>query len=160
MSYPNHLQEPDTADRSTVPTEAIIDEIEDSEETISINNTAEGSASDYEQTIDTPTEDTEDIQATPDLISMEATPEPCIDWSTEDTDIGEPPVYMLAGIEIDDDDDWQISGQYIPSTRRPHAKPLSQSTVATVVATTATALGLTLVRCTKLPWSRPGPHSA
>lgn len=38
---------------------------------------------------------------------MEVTLERRIDWCTEDTDIGEPPVHMLPGIEVNDDDDWQ-----------------------------------------------------
>ena len=72
-----------------------------------------------------------------------------IDWSTEDTDIGEPPVYILTGIEVDNDDGWQVSGEHILPPCLPHAQLSFQSMVATVVASTATALSLALVRCTK-----------
>ena len=130
--------------------------LEDSEETISISDAAEESTSCPGQVVNEPTEDTGTVQATSDS-TTEVTTEPRIDWCTEDTDIGEPPVYMLAGIEVDDHG-WQISGERILSSCYSHAHSRSQSTVATVVATEATALGLTLVRCPKTPRCRPSQH--
>jgi len=138
----------------------IVDGIQDSEETVSISDTAEDSISDSEEITAIPTEDMEDRQDTPDSTTMEVAPGPCTDWSTEDTDIGEPPTYMLAGIEVDDNDGWQVTGEHILSSSRPDIQPRPQSTVATVVTTTATALGLTLVKCTTTPRSRTSPHSA
>ena len=78
---------------------------------ISIGDTAEEYVSDFEEITAIPPEDFQDA---PDLTTTEVAPEPCIDWSTEDTDIGEPPIYMLAGIGVDDNDGWQISGEHIP----------------------------------------------
>ena len=76
------------------------------------------------------------------------------------TDIGAPPVYPLTGIEVDHDDDRQVSGEHVLPLCWPHAQPCSQSTVAAVVPTTATALGLTSVRCTKPPPAWSSLHSA
>ena len=58
---------------------------------------------------------------------MEVTLGPCIAWSTEDIDIGEPPVYILADIKVDDDDGWQISGEYI--SLLPAIRTLSHASV-------------------------------
>ena len=127
---------------SITHTNTIADEIKGSEEMIPISPT-----------------DTEGLQPPPDSITG-GTSEPCIDWNTEDTDIGEPPTYMLAGVEVGDDDGWQISGEHTPPLCPSHAQPRSQSTAATVVPATATALGLTLFRYTKPPLSRPSLHSA
>ena len=128
----------------------IFDKMEDSEETTSISDAAGASTPSYDQDIDAPTKVTEDIR-TPNSTTAETAPEPRIEWSTEDTDIGEPPVYMLAGIEVDDDDGWQVSGECFLFSYYPHAHPRPQPTAATVVFKTVTALGLTLARDTKHP---------
>jgi hypothetical protein len=120
-------------------------------ETISISDAAKESSSDSAQTIDAPTEAAEDLEPPSDESGSGAAPQSLTDWSTEDTDIGEPPLYMLAGTEVDDDDGWQVSGAHALSVCGSHAQLSPQSTVATVVPTTATALDLTLFRCTKPP---------
>jgi len=127
----------------------IFDKIEDSEETTSISDAAEASASGYDQAIDTSTKVTEDLQHAPNPTTAETVPEFWIEWSTENTDIGEPPFYILAGAEVDNDGGWQVSGEYVLSPCHPHAQPHPQSTVATVVFKTVTALGPTPVRYTK-----------
>jgi len=127
----------------------IFDKIEDSEETTSISDAAETSASSYDQAIDTSTKGPEDLQHAPNSTTVETAPEPRIERSTENSDIGEPPLYILAGIEVDNDGGWQVSGEYVLSPCHLHAQPRPQSTVATVVFKTATALGLTPVRYTK-----------
>lgn len=95
----------------------IASRIERSEETISISEVTEESVSDPEQVVACPIEDSAVLQ-TASGSATEVTQEPHIDWSTEDTDIGEPPIYMLSGTEVDDDDGWQISGgRILPSFR-------------------------------------------
>lgn len=107
-------QEPDTSGSLTTSANTIVNKIECSEETIPISDVVEESTSDPEQTIACPTEDSGTLQTTSGS-ATEAIREPRTDWSTEDTDIGEPPVYMLAGIKVDGDDGWEISGGHVPS---------------------------------------------
>ena len=130
----------------------IFDKIEVSEETTSVSDAAESSTSNYDKAIGT-TKVTEDPQYAPNSTTAETTPEPCIEWNAEDTDIEEPPVYMLDGIEVDNDYGRQVSGEYLLSPCHLYAHPRPQSTVATVVFKTATALGLTPVWDTKPPLS-------
>ena len=126
LLYDNHTA-------STASLGAIVKKPEDSEEAISISDAVEESTSCSGQVVNEPTEDTGTVQTTSDSTTEVTT---------------EPPVYMLAGIEVDDHG-WQISGEHILSSCRPHAHPRSQSTVATVVATEATALVRTHVSARK-----------
>ena len=107
---------------SAANTDVIFDKFEDSEETTSVSDAAEGSTSDCEQAIDIPTKATEDLQYTPDTTTA---PEPRIEWSTEGADIGELPVYMLDGIEVDHNNGWQVSGKHDLFPCRPVAQSCS-----------------------------------